>query len=66
MTEKMNCWEYKKCGKDKTGSCPAYEKKAGFLCWMVAGTMCGGEPQGTFVQKIGNCKNCDFYTYLNG
>jgi len=44
--------------------CPAVVQKMGHLCWMVAGTMCGGTPQGTFVQKVGNCKNCDFYQYV--
>lgn len=65
MTNKLNCWEFKKCGREKNSDCPAIMKKAGKLCWMVAGTMCGGEVQGTFVEKVGNCKKCDFYHYMN-
>jgi hypothetical protein len=34
---------------------------AGRSCWVVAGTMCGGEIQGTFARKFGDCRKCDFY-----
>ncbi len=53
------------------GVCPAcsYEKldgvhggkNAGRSCWVVAGSMCGGEIQGTYAQKHRNCHTCDFY-----
>jgi hypothetical protein len=33
----------------------------GRACWVVAGTMCGGKPQGTFAQKYRDCESCDFY-----
>lgn len=36
-------------------------KNGGRACWAVCGTLCGGEVQGTFADKIGNCKICDFY-----
>ena len=36
-------------------------KNAGRACWAVAGTLCGGEVQGTFAEKMGNCRVCDFY-----
>lgn len=36
-------------------------KNAGRACWVVAGTMCHGKPQGTFAQKSKNCGKCDFY-----
>ncbi len=61
----MNCWEFKKCGRDKTGDCPAYTRRAGRVCWIVAGTMCDGEVQGTFAKKINACIKCDFYQYAN-
>jgi len=60
----LQCWEFKKCGREASADCPAVERKMGHLCWMVAGTMCGGKPQGTFVEKVGNCKHCDFYQYI--
>ncbi len=62
---------------DKTGKlgiCPASQEtklnlanggiNAGRACWVVAGTFCGGKPQGTYVSKINNCTNCDFYQHV--
>ncbi len=64
----MNCWEMKECGREEGGAkvaeygvCPAYTKNAGEACWIVAGTFCGGEVQGTFAEKEHNCMRCDFY-----
>ena len=34
---------------------------AGRSCWVIAGTLCKGEVQGTFAHKYKNCENCDFY-----
>jgi hypothetical protein len=61
--KRLKCWEFKGCGMDKTGGCPAFEKNHGHTCWRVAGTMCGGKVQGTFAQKLDNCKECNFYNY---
>jgi hypothetical protein len=36
-------------------------KNAGRACWVVAGTLCKGQVQGTFAQKFQNCEICDFY-----
>ena len=75
---KMNCWEFKKCGRqpggDKVtefGICPAAAeiktdkindgKNGGRACWVIAGTLCKGEIQGSFALKIKNCMTCDFY-----
>jgi hypothetical protein len=74
---KLNCWEFKKCGREPGGAridlgvCPsATEKKlhgthggtnAGRACWVVAGTMCRGKVQGTYAIKYENCEKCDFY-----
>ncbi len=35
--------------------------KSGRACWVVTGTLCKGEVQGTFAQKYKNCEACDFY-----
>lgn len=61
----LNCWEYKKCGRENTGDCPAVSSNMGRACWRVAGTLCGGRVQGTFAEKLGNCKDCDYYSYIN-
>jgi hypothetical protein len=34
---------------------------AGRACWVVAGTLCGGEVQGSFVFKTKTCIQCDFF-----
>ena len=63
----MNCWEFKKCGREKgaakaneLGVCPSYPQN-GTNCARVAGTLCGGKVQGTFATKLANCLQCDFY-----
>ena len=33
----------------------------GRICWAVAGTLCGGKPQGTLAEKRLTCLNCAFY-----
>jgi len=75
---KMNCWEFKKCGREPGGAkvkelgiCPAAQessfngifggKNSGRACWVVAGTFCKGEVQGSFAQKFKNCAKCDFF-----
>jgi len=67
----MNCWEIKKCGREKGGSkekelgiCPAYPDN-GQNCAYLAGTFCGGKVQGTFATKLTTCLSCDFYKSEN-
>jgi len=36
-------------------------KNAGRACWVVAGTLCKGEVQGTFAKKFEACEKCEFY-----
>jgi hypothetical protein len=55
----------------KFGVCPAalesrldgihHGENAGRVCWMVAGTMCTGEVQGTFARKYKECQDCVFF-----
>ena len=40
-------------------------RNAGRACWVVAGTLCGGEVQGTFARKFSNCEKCDFYQLVH-
>jgi len=79
--KKLNCWEFKKCGRHPGGSherdlglCPATVesrldgvhdgKNAGRACWVVSGTLCKGEVQGTFAKKYKNCELCDFFVHV--
>ena len=63
----MNCWEFKKCGRERGGNnskilgvCPAYPDH-GNECARLAGTLCGGKVQGTFAMKIDSCMKCEFF-----
>lgn len=42
-------------GKYNGGTC------LGRRCWRMVGTLCGGKVQGTFAEKIDNCRKCPFY-----
>lgn len=61
MAEVQNCWEILNCGNEK--DCPAYPDN-GKTCFSVAKTLCKGEVQGTYEQKIQNCRECAVYTQL--
>ena len=77
MTSTANCWEVKKCGRQPGGArtaelgvCPAatanlsghnHGAHGGRICWALAGTLCGGQVQGTFAQKMLNCSQCAFF-----
>jgi hypothetical protein len=34
-------------------------------CWVVAGSLCGGEVQGTFAKKMHNCLTCAFFQVVS-
>lgn len=54
-----NCWEFMKCEREQ--ECPAYPNN-GRTCFSVTGTVCRGETQGTYQEKIKKCREmCDFY-----
>ena len=62
----MNCWEFKKCGREAGGSkaaelgvCPAYPDH-GKTCARTTGTLCGGQVQGSFAMKLYRMQ-CNFY-----
>jgi hypothetical protein len=67
MHDKLpNCWEILKCERQKGGSkvhelgeCIVSREEMGHSCWVVAGTFCGGEVQGTVAQKNGFCTSCE-------
>ena len=66
-------------GGDKAaelGICPAAIEKrvdgtnggnnGGRTCWVMTGTLCRGEKQGNFAQKLLSCMQCDFYKAVLG
>ena len=63
-----NCWEIKKCGRQaggnkvaELGECITSVENMGHSCWAIAGTLCGGEIQGTAAKKEKNCMVCEVY-----
>jgi len=67
-----NCWEIKNCDREKGGAkvsvlgeCIASKEGLGHSCWAIAGTLCGGEVQGTAAGKERSCMICDVYELYN-
>ena len=61
----ISCWEFNKCGVEKAEGaaimrCPAYPYY-GRICWVIAGTFCGKKVSGAIAQKLGDCRECEFY-----
>jgi methyl-accepting chemotaxis protein len=56
---RKSCWEKLNCGREQ--ACPAYPDH-GRNCFAVTSTMCRGERQGTYEEKISACRDsCAFY-----
>ncbi len=63
-------------GKNESelGQCPAATERsldgihrgdnAGRACWVIAGTYCGGEVQGSFSSKNESCSTCEFCQHV--
>lgn len=34
----------------------------GRVCWLISGSLCGGEMQMAFSEKLKSCNTCDFYS----
>jgi|GEM_PF-2171482 len=63
-----NCWEIRNCELHKNGrltlifgECVASSENMGHSCWMLAGTFCDGQLQGTAAQKEDKCRKCPVY-----
>ena len=55
----ITCWKLLDC---KRTNCLLYGDDSKELrCWQIAGTYCGGNPQGSFVEKYGKCSNCKVF-----
>jgi DNA-binding XRE family transcriptional regulator len=56
-----NCWTMKKCPQETKKCCPAWEFKAGRLCWCINGTICHGDVQKSWPQKMKICRKCEVF-----
>ena len=54
-----SCWVIKKCPADLRDQCPAWEFKAGHLCWFINGTICEGTVQKDWHMKMKMCRGCE-------
>lgn len=57
-----HCWQLQNCSET---ACPAYKNECG-RCWLIAGTLCGGEVQGKFADKYTSCTECEVYRRATG
>ena len=58
------CWAIKKCSPDQRRQCPAWEFKAGDLCWFINGTVCEGIVQKNWQDKMKICRSCEVFSIL--
>ena len=63
-----NCWEILQCGRqangnkvNQLGECIASREQLGHSCWAVAGTLCGGQVQGSVDDKRNDCMRCEVF-----
>ena len=66
-TFKPQCWEFMRCGMDKIEhageGCPAFPNY-GRICWSVAGTLSATKVHCTVPEKVGDCRKCPFYEFV--
>jgi len=55
------CWETLKCPVETRQNCPAWEFRAGHLCWFINGTICNGEIQESWQKKMKICRQCTVF-----
>ena len=53
------CWQIKKCSTEQKKKCPAWEFKAGKMCWFINGTVCEGQVQTNWEEKMKICRSCE-------
>ncbi len=59
--KKRPCWLALECLPEDRKACPAWELKAGHLCWFVNGTICRGKVQQSWKSKMTICRQCEVF-----
>jgi hypothetical protein len=54
-----SCWIVKKCPTEIKKQCPAWEFRAGKICWFINGTICEGKAQKDWHEKMKICRKCE-------
>ncbi len=55
------CWLIRKCPVETRRNCPAWELRAGNLCWFINGTICQGEVRESWQKKMKICRQCKVF-----
>jgi len=55
------CWARRKCPVEIKQNCPAWEFKAGHLCWFINGTICQGRVRESWRKKMKLCRQCKVF-----
>jgi DNA-binding XRE family transcriptional regulator len=58
------CWYRKACPPEKKKKCPAWEFRAGDLCWFISGTICDGHVYKSWKEKMNLCRTCEVFKSL--
>lgn len=53
------CWTVKKCPASRKKNCPAWEFRAGKMCWFINGTICECQARKNWKEKMAVCKKCE-------
>ena len=57
----QTCWEVEDCTPEMRRHCPAWQLNTGNLCWFVNGSICQGEPQKNWHEKMKTCRRCKVF-----
>jgi DNA-binding XRE family transcriptional regulator len=55
------CWVTRTCPAKIRRNCPAWEFHGGQLCWFINGTICQGEVQKNWQDKMKICRQCEVF-----
>ena len=58
------CWVIQSCPDALRQECPAWELQIGHLCWFINGTICRGEAQDSWPEKMKICRGCKVFRAL--
>ena len=58
------CWAIRKCPKEMKQNCPAWEFQVSNLCWFINGTICQGQVQKSWREKMELCRQCEVFQTL--
>jgi hypothetical protein len=56
-----SCWVLRECPSERRERCPAWEFQCGELCWFINGTICHGEIQESWHEKMKMCRECEVF-----